>query len=252
MTEMQLQALIEKVESGGYEAMVDVAVSYIELAQECRKSGEDIKACEYKSAADEWTRKAILARLESLHGKETIKNLIEESKQGNLEAIMKLADWGYGAAQFDLGRRYFKGNGVEINIRKAMELWEKAALNGESSGYQYMAGTHYYGDGDYEKDFAKAVECYVLGAYSDNAQAQADLAYCLYLGEGVSENKPLAVFWYGRATLKGNPEAQFKLGMCYIYGEVVDENAEIGLNLIQKAMESGHQEAGEIYRQLTE
>ena len=75
------------------------------------------------------------------------------------------------AAQFNLGSRYFNGNGVE-------------------------------------QDYAKAVELYTLAAEQGHREAQFNLGLCYRHGYGVARSYEKAVYWYTRAAEQGHADAQ--------------------------------------------
>ena len=54
----------------------------------------------------------------------------------------KAAAQGHAEAQFELGARYFEGDGVTVDKVAAMEWWLKAAENGNATA-QFNVGIHY-------------------------------------------------------------------------------------------------------------
>ena len=80
------------------------------------------------------------------------------------------ANQAYVDAQYDLGLRYYYGNGVAENKQKAVEWFQKAANQGD-------------------------------------ADAQYHLGYCYAHGDGVAKNTEKAVEWYQKAAEQGHEEA---------------------------------------------
>ena len=77
-----------------------------------------------------------------------------------------------GKESYDLGYAYYCGEGVEVNYRKALEYFEKAANLGEAkaqfaTGYMYHLGQHAI-----EGNLEKAVKWYQLAARQGNADAK--------------------------------------------------------------------------------
>ena len=91
------------------------------------------------------------------------------------------ADSGDAGAQFELGRRYLKGDGLE-----------------QSDG--------------------EAVRWIRLAAEGGLPRAQAGLAWMYAVGKGVAKDDALAFSWYERAAVAGFPVAQFMLGRYYELG----------------------------------
>jgi TPR repeat protein len=72
-------------------------------------------------------------------------------------------------------------------------------------------------------------------AEAGDAEAQFDLGFMYYEGEGVPEDHAEAVRWYRLAADQGLAEAQFNLGLMYGNGEGVpqdDVQAHMWLNLV--------------------
>lgn len=86
------------------------------------------------------------------------------------------AEQGDQKAQFNLGVRYYKGEGVEQNYAEAVKWFRKAAQQGD-------------------------------------AKAQYDLGVCYYEGEGVEQNYAEAVKWFQKAAQQGNASAQYNLAV---------------------------------------
>lgn len=58
----------------------------------------------------------------------------------------------------------------------------------------------------------------VVLAEQGSARAQTRLGLMFETGEGVPQNYPEAVYWYGRAAEQGDPDAQYLLGNCLNLG----------------------------------
>ena len=90
-----------------------------------------------------------------------------------------LAEKGVARAQYELGRRYANGLGVEKNKKEAVEWYRKAALQGHAGG-QYGLGIQYMGSaiehGTYTysavvPDIVKALAWWILAAKQGHKQA---------------------------------------------------------------------------------
>ena len=90
--------------------------------------------------------------------------------------------------------------------------------------------------GDYEtavKEFTKLAE-------KGDANAQANLGYMYYAGEGVPQNFEQAVFWYRKAATQGNRDAQYNLAVSYAFGEGVKQDLTEAAIWYRRAGEQGH------------
>lgn len=91
-----------------------------------------------------------------------------------------------------------------------------ALADDEGKEYLRKANAHY------EKgrpDIAFAY--YLKAAEYDETEAQFDLGYALYNGEGTKQDYPSAVMWFKRAANKQYPKAEYNLAFCYMYGKGV-------------------------------
>ena len=66
-----------------------------------------------------------------------------------------------------------------------------------------------------------AVGYYLKAAEFDETEAQFNLGYALYNGEGIKQDYPSAVMWFKRAASKQYPKAEYNLAFCYMYGKGV-------------------------------
>lgn len=118
--------------------------------------------------------------------------------------IKQNAESGDSDAQFDLGKCYESGRGVDVDLEKAFKWYEIAANSGHSKA-QYKLGIFYQlglGLGfpnDYEafKWFEKAAE-------QDNRDALFQLAICYEDSRGTSPNLRKAYQCYERAASLGH------------------------------------------------
>ena len=129
-------------------------------------------------------------------------NNAESDAEESLKKLLKKAESGDYHAQFELGKKYYVGDGVVKNYAEAMKWYRKSAEQG-------------------------------------NAEAQAQLGFAYMVGQGVPQNKTEGAKWYRKAADKGIPVAQFGLGSCYMNGFGVPRNVEEGVKWYRKAAESG-------------
>lgn len=93
----------------------------------------------------------------------------------------------------------------------------------------------YYAAGQYDV----AISYYQKAAEFDETEAQFNLGYALYHGEGIKQSYPLAVMWFKRAASKQYPKAEYNLAFCYMYGKGVPCNYEKALQLLVSAANHG-------------
>ena len=117
--------------------------------------------------------------------------------------------------QYDLGLKYYQGDGVATNYRKAKELFEKAAMQGHEEA-QFVLGVMYDNGEGVGQDYRKAKEWYEKAAMQGNIKAQNNLGLLYEEGKGVSQNLQKAIECYEKEAMRGSARAQDNLGRVYI------------------------------------
>ncbi len=122
----------------------------------------------------------------------------------DLDEIRKNAEKGDANAQFELGARFYFGNGVPQNKEEAGRWYRMAAMNGHPLA-RYDLGIMY---GKHEDRLAL-----ISAAQYGNPDAQYRLGNLHYYGNGVARDFVEAEKWFLRAAEMGNPLAQYQLGL---------------------------------------
>lgn len=196
---------------------------------------------------------------------------IELEKKGNtsesLKWLRRAAEQGLAEAQFELGKRYLEGEGVEKsaddgikwlklsskqNFRSAVELLktkfpnqviltqEEAALAREAfnKGVGHLLGT----DG-FEKDPDKSIQYFLEAAEIGSVDAQWNLGLLYNEGIGVELNPDEARYWFEKAAKAGHSRAQFNLSLMYMTGRGVERDFTKASELLQLSAENGYIDA---------
>lgn len=70
--------------------------------------------------------------------------------------------------------------------------------------------------------------------------AQYDLGRAYMLGEGVSKNTAIGIFWYQQAADRGDVVAQFNLGSVYWTGEYADPDWKMAVQWFRESAKGGY------------
>ncbi len=81
--------------------------------------------------------------------------------------------------QYQMGLRFYQGDGVEKDYKRAFELFSKSAANGNIEASVKQGICYYYGRG-VSLDYAKAVECFKKAIKVENKEAYFWLGKCYY------------------------------------------------------------------------
>lgn len=148
----------------------------------------------------------------------------------------KAAEQGHADAQYWLGLMYGNGEGVTKNFKQQLAWYTKAAKQGHADAQNNLGYMYAHGEG-VAKDSAQAVSWYRKAAEQGNAVAQDNLGLMYAKGEGVEENPKQAEKWWSKAASQGNADAQFNLGWRYAKGKGVEKNLEQAVKLLRQAAE---------------
>lgn len=141
----------------------------------------------------------------------------------DIEELIRIANNGDPYAQFQLGRCYEYGRGVEINEVVAFEWYSKSAEQNYATGQAYLGECYEYGVG-VEKDSYKAVELYMLSAAQGNPYGQAFLGSCYECGPVMFQDIEKAVELYKLSAEQDNEIGYCYLGSCFELGTGVEQN----------------------------
>ena len=142
---------------------------------------------------------------------------------------------GNKVVQYNLAMYYQEGNGCKINQTLAKKYFVLSAAQGNSNA-QYMLGNIYRK----ELNFKKAVEVYEKAAKQDHFWGQYYLGRMYFLGEGVKADSKMAFKWYSKAAHQGNPFAQSELSTMYREGNGVTKDLKQAFKWLQKSADYGN------------
>jgi len=117
-----------------------------------------------------------------------------------------VADRGYAPAQYNLGIKYYRGEGIAKNERTAVDWYRKAAEQGYAPAQSNLGTMYLYGQG-VAKDDAQAAIWYRKAADHGNGHSQVVLGSMYYFGQGVPENYVIAHKWFTLAAARGAQNA---------------------------------------------
>ena len=133
------------------------------------------------------------------------------------------ADAEDAEAQFNLGRAYANGWGVDQNDAEAVKWYSRAADNRNAKA-QFNLGNWYAKGRGVPQDDAEAVKWYSRAAEQGLATAQNTLGVKYANGRGVEQDNVEAVKLYRHAAEQGFALAQANLGAAYHNGKGVAQN----------------------------
>ena len=150
----------------------------------------------------------------------------------------KAAEQGLASAQFNLGNMYARGEGIPKDSTEAVKWYRKAAEQGLVNA-QFNLGNMYSKGEGVTKDSTEAVKWWRKAAEQNFASAQFNLGVMYAGGYGVPKDSTEAVKWYRMAAEQNHVSAQFYVGVMYAIGEGAPKDSNEAVKWYRKAAESG-------------
>ncbi|MBC7502298.1 MAG: sel1 repeat family protein [Herminiimonas sp.] len=120
-----------------------------------------------------------------------------------LRSLQRRAAEGDTTAQYEMGTRYLKGNGVKQDNAAAFAWFRRAADNDNADAQFMLAGM--YDEGlAVAQDFQTAAEWNLKAAQQGHAGALYNLGMLHTMGDGVARDLIQAHMWFNLAAAKGN------------------------------------------------
>lgn len=145
---------------------------------------------------------------------------VDEDEVEAFNWMLKAAEQGHVNAQIMTAILYRTEDGpVPADYKKSFGWMQKAAAQNNGTAWYRLAEYYQKGIGT-EKDQAKVKDCYYNGALAGNADAQYEYGIIEYDAKNYTEALP----WLVNAAENGNHKAQFMLGVMYREGAGVDKD----------------------------
>ena len=167
---------------------------------------------------------------------------VEESDTIAFGWYQKAAQLGYAQAQHKLGVCYAEGIGAPKNYSLAVN-WTRKAAEQKYADAQCDLGVLYEQGNGFEKNHSMAAEWFRKAAEQGLPRAQVYLGICYEEGHGVEQAPTTAIHWYRRSAKSKYALAQYSLGRCYGDGIGVERDLIAAREWFRKAASQGFEEA---------
>jgi len=135
-----------------------------------------------------------------------------------METLTARAEAGDATAQFQLGRAFYRGEGVPKDEKAALGWMEKSAAQGNVDAMTSMGFFHAQGIGA-EKSETKAIEWFRKGAEEGSAVCKLNLGLLLRQGKTIQTSSDESLRLMHEAAEAGSVEAHSYLGQLYFMGD---------------------------------
>lgn len=184
---------LQEANAGNSNAQYDIGAMY--------QNGRGVAA--NRDKAIEWYRKAAAQNNQKAISR---LNLIQSNEE-RFNKTLARARAGDMESQYDLGKMYTEGVGVDTDMKKAIDWYEKAAAQGYEKA-QFKLGLIYHEGSSVEKDRALAFKLFKQAAEKDYPAAQFYLGKMYASGQGVKRDYETAMEWFSKAADGGFNEAR--------------------------------------------
>ncbi len=140
------------------------------------------------------------------------------------------------------GVRYWKGQGVAKNLKKAVGYFQDAAEAGNVDAAIALGYAYQKGEG-VKQNPEEGMKWFLQAAESGNIDAEYNVGIAYMRGQGIEENKREAAKWFARAALKRDGGAAYNLGVMNAKGEGLKQNLPLAAAWFSLAIAAGREDA---------
>ena len=160
-----------------------------------------------------------------------------------LEWLTEAAEAGLVHAQYELGKIYRDGRGVEKDALLAAAWLTRAAEQGSDAASYALGALLLTGGEGLAKDILSALNWLRRSAEDGNQYAQYQLGRLLLRGEDAPREIEEAVRWLTASAEQGNQYAQYALGKLYLMGKEVPRDPEAAVRWFTLSAAQGNEYA---------
>lgn len=175
----------------------------------------------------------------------------------SLRLLEESAALAFPPAQYELGKKYYKGNGVEQDYKTAFSLFESSAQQCYVRAMYYVSMCLSKGQGT-EVNMTESIKWCKRGAKAGHPLCQYRLSMLYARGFDVENgtsvqrepNWKMSFEWCKKAAEAGYPIAQFELAQLYLSGKGTDKNDNMAIVWLKKAADNKMCDANRLLKQL--
>lgn len=205
--------------------------------------GDDPAKAEDRMAMTAPPAEPLAAVTPEMDGGETVMDFIAAPADAGPVALREAADGGDPKAMFEIGNRYAEGRGVDADLKKAAEWYERAAEL-EFAPAEYRLGNLYEKGTGVSRNIAAAMDWYEKAAKQGNASAMHNLAVLYAMGgDGGDADNDRAARWFLEAAELGVTDSQYNLGILSAKGAGMPQSLEESYKWFALVAKTGDRDA---------
>ena len=177
--------------------------------------------------------------MEIYYAKEVVDGMLEQANNGNTDS------------QYHLALGYESGSVGEVNQKKAIYWYEKAAVGGHIDAQINLACCYQRGEGVFP-DMDKAAYWFEKAAIQGAADAQLSLGLYYFHGNGANKEKDYekAFYWFMKAAKQKNLTAMHNVAICYYNGHGVETDITSAMMWLEESSNLGNEESLKLFKYL--
>lgn len=144
-----------------------------------------------------------------------------------------------------LASLYFQGHGVKKDLKRAVELFTRAAEKGMRPAQTNLGIIYQSGGEGVERDILKSIEYFMAAGKQGDLQATYHLGQIFRKGDGVKQDYKKAIAYYQRAVQQGYLPAVHEYGIMCANGHGVERSLIEAYAWISYVAATGDKEAKE-------
>ncbi|MDR2902170.1 MAG: sel1 repeat family protein [Lactobacillales bacterium] len=152
--------------------------------------------------------------------------IVPKDKKLSMELYQKAADQGNISALLNLGVSYYTGDGVTRNVSKAIEYFNKIPIPEKPVVGRYLGDI--YSTETNLVNYAKAFSYYFQSAKENDLSAYHALGKMYQNGLGIDKNMIEAIKYYTYAASQNYAPSQYILGIIYANGDGIPQDKYLG------------------------
>lgn len=169
---------------------------------------------------------------------------LEKSYAEEAKVALKRAEKGDPKAQEVVAKMLMKGRGVETDEAEGIKWLAKSqGASPDSPKFQIELGRMYREGQDVTENYSAALDLFRKAAAQGNAEAVYQIGQLYEFGEGVTRNTDEAMKFFRQAAELGHAKAQFEIGVRHAQGRDLNQDYVEALKWLRQAAEQNHPEA---------
>ena len=136
------------------------------------------------------------------------------------------------------------------HYQREKHWYEKAAERDCADAYYFLGILYQNGQG-VERDLKKAIDQFLRASERGSAGADERIGWFFHKGYVMARSDADALVWFRRAASHNHKLGEYDMGLCYEYGWGVERNLKEAANWYERSFHHGYRKAGEALRRIS-